>query len=299
MRFVKPALSIADQITLLERRQMVIVDRASASHYLQHLSYYRLRAYWMSFEIPSPTPGDHLFRPGTTFDSVIELYAFDRNFRLLVLSGIERIEVSFRGVWAHHIAMNYGPHGYLDHNIYSSYATYLKQAANFLREVEQSKETFIKHYKSTYNDPDLPPIWAAAELMSLGSLSKWIQLLKHRRDRVAISRSYNLPEPYLFSFIHHLTYVRNICAHHGRLWNKDFVVTSAIPQRPVDLGASMNISADRKVFNTITGMMYIINHLSPNSGWKADMKALINGYAALPMAQMGFPADWQTRPVWR
>lgn len=234
MQFSKPSLSIVDQIALLERRQMVIADHASASHYLQHLSYYRLRAYWMSFEVTSPNAGDHLFRQGTTFDQVIDLYSFDRNLRLLVLNGIERIEVSFRGVWAYRLALQYGPHGYLRSDIYSGYKTFVKQTAHFMREVEQSKERFIKHYNNTYTQPELPPVWAAAELLSLGSLSKWIDLLKHRADRVAIANVYALNDAYFKSFCHHLTYVRNICAHHSRLWNKQMIVTPAFPKNQIN-----------------------------------------------------------------
>ena len=192
MHYNKPSLPIADQIALLQRRGMAINDVRSATHYLQHLSYYRLRAYWLTFEVPSATIGDHQFRAGTTFEQIIDLYSFDRDLRLLVLSGIERIEVSFRGVWAHRLATVYGPHGYLNDAIYSSQKTFVKQANNFIREVEQSKETFIKHYCGKYTNPELPPVWAAAELLSLGSLSKWIELLKHRADRVAIATTYSL-----------------------------------------------------------------------------------------------------------
>ncbi|KQV28882.1 hypothetical protein ASC97_24025 [Rhizobium sp. Root1203] len=35
-------------------------------------------------------------------------------------------------------------------------------------------------------------------------------------DRQAIAKPYGLDEKVLISLTHHLTYVRNICAHHGR-----------------------------------------------------------------------------------
>lgn len=68
MKFAKPAISIDDQLALLRRRGMVIADEAAARHYLQHISYYRLRAYWLPFEGPAPAADDHAFKPNTTFE---------------------------------------------------------------------------------------------------------------------------------------------------------------------------------------------------------------------------------------
>ncbi|MEC9486356.1 MAG: Abi family protein [Prosthecochloris sp.] len=75
---------------------MVIEDRKQAEFYLQHLNYYRLCAYWLPFEANHST---HTFRPGTTFDAVLNLYIFDRQLRLHVLDAIERVEVSVRSNW--------------------------------------------------------------------------------------------------------------------------------------------------------------------------------------------------------
>jgi len=113
MKFTKPATSITDQLALLRRRGMVIDDEPAARHYLQHISYYRLRAYWLTYEAPAAV-GDHAFRPGTRFEDVLALYVFDRHLRLLVMDAIERVEVALRAGWAHHMAMTYGSHGYLD-----------------------------------------------------------------------------------------------------------------------------------------------------------------------------------------
>jgi abortive infection bacteriophage resistance protein len=69
---------------------MEISDLTQAEFYLQHLNYYRLGAYWLPFESDHTT---HIFRPGTKFEEVLNLYLFDRELRLLVLDAIERVEV--------------------------------------------------------------------------------------------------------------------------------------------------------------------------------------------------------------
>lgn len=63
MRFAKPALTVEQQVELLEKRGMVIQDRARAAHYLTHINYYRLRAYWLPFE-EQAGDGGHRFRAG-------------------------------------------------------------------------------------------------------------------------------------------------------------------------------------------------------------------------------------------
>lgn len=299
MKFVKPALPIADQITLLERRGMVIPDRQRAEHYLKHISYYRLRAYWLPFEQPAPVNGDHMFREGTSFDDALSLYVFDRRLRLLVMDAVERIEVSLRGTWAHHLAVKYGPHGYIDPAIYGPPEHYEKALAGLKDEIDRSRDTFIVHYKTKYDDPALPPVWMAAEVMSLGQLSKWLGNLNLRADRNAIAKPYGLDEKVLISLAHHLAHVRNICAHHGRLWNKQFTVTMAVPNSPGALKLAMNPASPRKLYNTLATISYLLGIIAPGTEWR---KHLVDLLATCPLADpaaMGFPAGWEAMAAWR
>ena len=91
--FTKPAKSFVEQVQLLQSRGMIVDDVQESIFYLQHLNYYRLSAYWLPFELDHKT---HQFKPDTKFEDVLRLYIFDRELRLLVLDGIERIEVSVR-----------------------------------------------------------------------------------------------------------------------------------------------------------------------------------------------------------
>ncbi|WP_018405952.1 Abi family protein [Methylocystis rosea] len=299
MRFTKPALSIEDQLNLLRRRGLRIEDEARAKHFLQHITYYRLRAYWLPFEQPCSVPGDHSFKEGATFEDVLSLYVFDRQLRLLVMDAIERIEVSLRGRWAHHLAMNYGPHGYLEPVHYTRPDHYAKAMTSLIEEIERSRDTFIEHYRRKYRDPELPPIWMTSEVISLGQLSKWLGNLKLRVDRQAIAKSYGLDERVLVSLAHHLTYVRNICAHHGRLWNKQFTVTMALPNSPGALKLAMNPQAARKLYNTLATLGYLLGIIAPSSGWRKHLIDLLDAHPLVDPAAMGFPSDWRNRPAWR
>ncbi|KSV72240.1 hypothetical protein N183_27105 [Sinorhizobium sp. Sb3] len=299
MKFTKPSVSIADQITLLEARGMAVPDRAHAARCLQHISYYRLRAYWLPFEATAPAGGEHTFKGDTSFDDVLALYAFDRRLRLQVIDAIERIEVSLRGSWAHHLAMKYGPHGYLDPGHYDRADYYAKAFANLIEEIERSKDTFIVHYRTKYDDPEHPPIWMTAEVMSLGQLSKWLGNLKLRADRQAIARPYGLDEKVLVSVAHHLTYVRNICAHHGRLWNKQFTVTMILPNSPASLKLAMNVASARKLYNTLAVVGYLMGIIAPGTQWRQSLIELMDSCPRAEEAAMGFPPNWKNLPAWK
>lgn len=298
MKFTKPATSITDQLALLRRRGMVIADEAAARHYLQHISYYRLRAYWLTYEAPA-VAGDHAFRPGTRFEDVLALYVFDRQLRLLVMDAIERVEVALRAGWAHHMAMTYGAHGYLDPAHHHSVANHAKGLDDLAKEIRRSNDAFVHHYRKKYTDPDLPPVWMAAEIISFGQLSMWIGNLKLRADRQAIAKPFGLDEKALISFAHHMSYVRNICAHHGRLWNKRFTVTMAVPKFPAKLPVAMRGAHDRLLHNTLVMLDHLLGVVAPDSGWRGRLVALIDGSPQADTAAMGFPPDWRARAAWR
>lgn len=276
---------------------MVISDRARAARYLTHINYYRLRAYWLPFEASDSGSG-HRFKPRTVFDDALTLYIFDRKFRLLVLEAIERVEVSFRTRFAYELSLKYGSHAYMDASIFHN-AEYHRQHMETLREeIDRSRETFIEHYNTTYDDPPMPPIWAVCEVMSFGQLSKWFKNLKHRGDRQTIARVFNLDEIVLGSFMHHLTHVRNLVAHHSRLWNRRLVFTMTLPKRPPELVSLFNKKADRYIYNTIAMLAYLLTLISPGTTWPGRMRQLIEENAAVNPASMGFPDSWKSLKLW-
>ncbi len=294
MRFTKPALSFDDQLDRLVERGLTVPDRPRALHYLRNINYYRLGAYWLPFEADHAT---HQFQAGTSFEDVLNLYVFDREFRLLLLDVIERLEVSVRTQWAYHMAHQYGPHCYLDWNLFSPRWNHFQRLGSLEREVAKSQETFIRHLHSTYEEP-LPPIWALVEILTFGQLSQWYKNTRHREDRNAVARPYGLDETILASLLHHLTTVRNHCAHHARLWNREFTVLPKVPRRgEAALVESLQPNGDRRIYNTLAMILYLMDQVSPNHSWRSRLLRLIEDYA-VPVQDMGFPGDWQSHPLW-
>ncbi|MEO5354525.1 MAG: Abi family protein [Magnetococcus sp. XQGC-1] len=296
MRFDKPPKTFEEQVALLQSRGMVVDDEGSARHYLAHLNYYRLTAYWLPFEADHAS---HLFKPGTRFEAVLNLYVFDRELRLLLLDAIERVEVSLRTQWAYHMAHSHGAHAFMEVSLCEKPDRWQRDMENLHEEIERSDEVFIQHYRNKYDDPELPPVWAVCEVMSMGLLSRWFTNLKPMPIRRKVAATYGLDDRVLQSFLRHLAYIRNLCAHHSRLWNRRFTVTMALPRtKPASLVADFHPAEDRKIYNTLVMLAWMMDRICPVHHWTARLLDLLKRHAILPEA-MGFPQDFATRSIWR
>jgi abortive infection bacteriophage resistance protein len=90
MNFSKPAISISNQIELLESRGLNFSDKPFAAHFLQHVSYYRLAGYWWPMQSDKV---NHLFKEGSDFSNVVDLYNFDRELRLMALIWLNELRL--------------------------------------------------------------------------------------------------------------------------------------------------------------------------------------------------------------
>ncbi|AWB34862.1 hypothetical protein DBV39_15250 [Orrella marina] len=165
-------------------------------------------------------------------------------------------------------------------------------------EARKSQETFLRHHYQKYDEP-LPPVWALVEIMTLGQLSKWYGNLRHGADRNAVAHRYNMDETNLTSFLHHLSVIRNLCAHHSRLWNREFTFTFRVPgHRPSALVASLNPKDSRRLYNTLTVLAWLLDSISPQHHWKQRLKTSLLQHSIDPL-HMGFPTDWERRVLWQ
>ena len=269
--YQKPFLSITEQISLLKSRGMHFNNEEKAKEYLENINYYRLCAYWLPFEANHQT---HTFKKGTNFERVLELYVFDRELRLLMLDAIEGIEVSVRSRFSYELSQKYASHFHLNETLFKSPYRYEQTLKKLKTEITRSKEPFIKHFKKKYKE-DLPPIWASVELMTLGQVSNWFSIIKHRADRQLVAKHYGLDEKVLASFLHHLTIVRNISAHHSVLWNKRIVVEFTLAK---SMKEKFNHKETKKLFNTFVMVEHLMNKINESNHWRERLENLIDKY---------------------
>ncbi len=298
-QYQKPALSFVDQLEQLKSRGLVVDDESHALLQLSSISYYRLSAYWYPYRERDDqgVVGDN-FIAGTSFDDVVTLYEFDRHLRLLVIDALERIEVYIRTLISFHIAHTHGAFGHNDPANFHPNFQHAKWLAKLSREAERSSDAFITHYKIKYSGFPRLPIWMITEVMSLGSLSFCFKGLKPT-DKRAISSQLNLHHRGLADWLHKLTYIRNVCAHHSRLWNREL---SLRPSRPRDAAWNIPITPQNdRIFFVLLVLRYLLKTTSNGDHWHQKCNDLLE-----PIAQneqwriaMGIPENWQEHPLWK
>lgn len=279
---------------------MTVPSPARADAWLKHVSYYRLSGYWHIWK--DHTGNGTRFLPSANFDAACSLYSFDQELRRIVGGAIEQVEVALRGSWAYQLAHRGGSHAYLDAALYDGRREFHGLLGKLASETGHSAETYIRHYRDNYDAPALPAVWMVAEMMSFGQLSRWYSLLRDTSLRSAIAAPFGLHEALLVSMVKHLVDVRNICAHHGRLWNRGFRSPPRLPHRPQTLAATLDSSraghAAGQLYNTLVLLIHLVGQVAPGSRWREHLIDLLDTRASSDLAAMGFPTDWRARPLW-
>jgi abortive infection bacteriophage resistance protein len=298
MIYNKQPVSLPDQVAKLKSRGLTIPDEAKAESYLSNISYYRLRAYTYPFQ--NNTNPDHPFTTSISFEQIINLYIFDRQFRLFVLDAIEKIEISMRTQVIYHWAMNHGSHWHLDGNLFRNSVQFAKDYNRLQQEIDRSVETFIEHYKNKYTSPPEPPCWMSLEVSSFGLLSLIFRNLKSGSEKKAITKYFGLNDiSILESWMHSFSNIRNICAHHGRLWNRRLTAHIKLPTHPANpFIQNINI-IPYKIYAALCCMKYILDIISPGNDFKANLKDLMNKCPLAQEKEMGFPVNWQHDKFWQ
>ena len=226
MIYDKTSTTVKQQIALLQQRGLIIKDVVQAEHFLSNISYYRLAGYWWPMQRDKI---NHVFKTNSKFEDVIALYNFDRELRLLIFDIIERVEIGLRTKLIYKLSHEFDPWWFQDTSLFIDPRELVKTLNSLSDEIERSKDTFIKDHLKRYNtDMRFPPAWKTLEIATFGNLSKLYGNLKPNvRSKDVIAFELNtVNHTYLPSWLQSIAQIRNVCAHHGRLWNKN------LPGRP-------------------------------------------------------------------
>lgn len=291
--YTKPALSYKDQLQQLKNRGLHIEHDTKALHLLENISYYRLSGYWFPL---LQDKKNHLFKSTATFDTAFQLYCFDRELRRLILSELEKIEVSIRAKMIYILSHQHGSFWFRHTHLFKDTNSHKKCLKKIRSEFKRSEEEFIIAFKNKYNNP-LPPSWMLMEIISFGTLSMLYKNLKSGRNRRDIANHFGLDDSTFESWLHAIVYVRNVCAHHTRLWNRVMSIQPRIPKKPRRQWLINAYNNDRTFF-ILSVILYLLNIVNPNHTFKYKISSLFIKYPVVDIKAIGFPNDWQSEPLW-
>jgi abortive infection bacteriophage resistance protein len=298
MKYEKKALPIQDQISLLESRGLLIPDKNRAEIFLQAVSYYRLSAYAVPFECERGR--NHRFVNGSSFEDLVSVYLFDHRLRMLVFDALERVETAFRTRFIHECSMTFGGWWFeVQEHFYdkSALAGFLQELD---REVQHSREAFIRHYHEHYGEPVRPPAWISMEVASLGQLSKLFRNMRPNDAKKRIAAGFGVGIRVLESWLECLTYVRNTCAHHARLWNKNLTKRPMKPAVPLHAWpAWLDPDPDQnRVYPILAILWYCLKRLDTYRDFPLRIQRLLDASPLVDPASMGMPRDWASDSFW-
>lgn len=254
-----------------------------AEQFLAKVNYYRFSAYCIPFEMER-----HKFKLDVVFDDVVSLYRFDQQLRQLIDNALEIVEIYLRAKITHTLTLKYGPFVHENFVNFYSIDQYSQWLLRVHEEIDRSKEPFVTHYRSKYEDFPRLPLWMAVEVMSFGGLSKLFSNLK-RGHQVEIGRALGFHQDLLVSWIHSMNFVRNVCAHHARLWNKEIAISMKLPKVPewqtVD---PKRVGSVLYVVNTILKTVPSASEFRKK--WQDDINQLLvrSGHEMFILRGMGF-----------
>jgi len=300
----KPPLTFEHQLDLLIQRGLAVPDRPAALQVLACASYYRLSAYWYPFrDVDDAGIRISRFRPDTSLDDVVALYEFDRKLRLLVLDAIERVEVAVRTRVTDHMAHTYGAFAHTDQANFQPKFNHAKWLWKLHEKTRRSSDKFVRHCRNKYRGFPTLPVWMATEIMSLGGLSLLYNGLKNDKasgfeDKKAVADYFNVHHKRLGDWLHTLTYVRNVCAHHSRLWNRELTIR---PDQSKDRRwlPPMTPRNDR-IFYVLLILRHLLKATDNGSDWQRAVTALLRELADKEYCKlsMGIPDTWEDHPLW-
>ena len=279
----QPPMTIDEQIENLKAIGLIVADEEYAKKILNDISYFRLiKAYSLNLKEKNGN-----YRDKVTFEQIVELYLFNANFRQIIFPEIEKIEINVRCRIANYFAQQYGVLGYLEADNFVNPEYHKAFLVDIEEEIRRnSKAPFVKNFRENYEGGKLP-IYALVEVFSFGALSKFYKNMKNS-DKKAVAKSFGVGYTYFESWLESISYVRNICAHYGRLYNAKLSKTPILYKEYSEAGIGNN---------RIFGVLLCIKHLlKKDSHWNLfvdNVEMLFDKYERVDIRTMGFSENWK------
>ena len=236
--------------------------------FLNNVCYFRFDAYLHIFEQP-----DGSFRRGTTFEQVSALYDFDAELRKLIFGAVQKIEIALRSRVIHQFSLAHGPFWFIDAALATDKIKFAENLATLQRELERTKEDFIKEHTAKYGNDSFPPAWKILEIVSFGCLTKLYFNFSDTPVRKRIARSFGVAKTEaLESWMKAVNALRNACAHHASVWNRNMPMRPQLP--PVMRNAWVNVSgvAPTSLYAILCCIVYWLNNIDPQNTFVSELK---------------------------
>ena len=279
----QPPMTIDEQVENLKNIGLIVDDEEYAKKILNDISYFRLiKAYRLNLKSKNGC-----YNKQTTFKEIVDLYLFNSNFRQLIFPEIEKVEINVRCRLANFSSVQYGVLGYLQAENFSNENYHAQFLEDIKEEVRRnSKAPFVRNFKENYEGGNLP-IYALVEVFSFGTLSKFYKNMLNK-DKKAIAKTFGVGYTYFESWLESISYVRNICAHYGRIYNAKLSKTPILYKEYTQVGIGNN-----RIYGVLLCLKYLLKDDDHWNLFVDKIELLFDKYPCVQISTMGFPENWK------
>ncbi|MBC5661997.1 Abi family protein [Coprococcus sp. NSJ-10] len=279
----QPPMTIDEQVENLKNIGLIVDDEEYAKKILNDISYFRLiKAYSLNLKSKNGC-----YNKQTAFKEIVDLYLFNSNFRQLIFPEIEKVEINVRCRLANFFAEQYGVLGYLQAENFSNENYHARFLEDIKEEVRRnSKAPFVRNFKENYEGGNLP-IYALVEVFSFGTLSKFYKNMLNK-DKKAIAKTFGVGYTYFESWLESISYVRNICAHYGRIYNAKLSKTPILYKEYTQVGIGNN-----RIYGVLLCLKYLLKDDDHWNLFVDKIELLFDKYPCVQISTMGFPENWK------
>jgi len=286
-RYSKSYKTSQELVDHLKAKGLAIPDEAAAIEFISRIGFDRLRIYFLSRR--NLAGNGKPFSNGVSFNDIIDIYMFDMELRMLLFSAVSKAEIIVKSAMADVVSMKYGSHPYFQDKLYRDNKSHI-EAINIFDSVinQRDNDPRWKHYKDHYGEPHFPPIWTMREFMTFGCVNKIITKLNGSisddiSDVVIGVRKNSV----LISWVSCLVDLRNMCAHHDRVFNRFFQKTPS----KLRLEANNHIPTNANISRRVSALCEVLDHILLKKGEAANIKAelsrMLARHAAVRAEEVG------------
>jgi abortive infection bacteriophage resistance protein len=182
--------------------------------------------------------------------------------------------------------------------LFANTSIYQATLAKIDEELTRSEDDAILSFKSKYSNP-YPPSYMLLEITSFGTLLRLYNNLLPGRLKKNIAAAFGLADAVFASWLHSIVSIRNVCAHHERLWNRKLRIQPLFPRRTRHTWLNDRTVSNNRMYYALSMILYFLNTVNPNHTFKQKLENLFRKYPNVDRRAMGFPANRHTEPLWK
>ena len=289
MEYFKKPLTYDEQLERLKESGIIIKDKNKAKEILSNINYYILTGYIYQYK-----NSDDKYTNGLTFDKMYRIYLFDKKFRNLLWCVIEIIEISLKTKIAYESAHKLGAFGYLEKSNFKNQEEFDILVKKLKKQLKMNNNLeFVKHHYEKYDGKF--PIWVGINVFTMGMLYNYYKNIAEniieKSIKKTVASEYNTGSMQLCSWIENILYIRNMLAHHMRIYNVRFQKVPAKCKK----NHKENYSKTKRIFDTVHIMKFMILDKDIwNNNIIMNMSALFEEYSdIIDISLLGFPKEWE------